>query len=317
MKYKDYYAVLGVPRDATLADIKKAYRKLAHRYHPDVSKDPEGEEKFKEVGEAYETLKSADKRSAYDRLGMHEPGRDFEPPPDWGGSDRDSHAPFDDIDLADLFESMAAAGRGSRHARATDEQPGEDFDVDVRVSLQQAYTGTEVDLNLSVPEYHGNGRMHRVPRTLKVRIPKGAADGQRLRIAGKGGKGRHGGRDGDLYLNIGLEPHPLFRFSGHDLFLDLPLAPWEAVLGGSVEVPTLSGSVRLKVPPGIQAGQRLRLGGRGLPRSKGEPGDLIAIAQIVLPAVVTQGERELFIKLAEESTFDPRAALKAEVPNDA
>jgi len=316
MKYKDYYAVLDVPRDATAADIKKAYRKLAHKYHPDVSKDPEGEEKFKKVGEAYETLKNPDKRAAYDRLGTHVPGDDFEPPPDWKGQFGDSHASFEDVDLSDLFASIAGGRRRSERGRGVPRQSGEDYESTVRITLEQAFGGTEVELNLSVLESDESGLLRRVPRALKVRIPRGATEGQRLRIAGKGGKGHGGGRDGDLYLDVHLEPHPLFRVDGHDLFLDLPLAPWEAVLGGSVEIPTLRGSVRLKVLPMTQAGQRLRLSGRGLPKPVGDPGDLIAIVQIVLPTELTDGERQLFTRLAEESKFDPRARIMSEVRDE-
>ena len=270
MKYKDYYRILGVARSATVEDIKKAYRKLAHKYHPDVSKDPEGEEKFKEVAEAYETLRNPEKRAAYDQLGSYQPGQDFQPPPDWGKQFGDSHFSFEDVDLADLFAGLAAgrhrAGPGTGQIR----MPGQDYEVTADISLEEAYRGTEVELNLTVPEYDAKGLLHRVPRIFKVRIPKGATDGQRLRLAGRGGKGLNGGRDGDLYLNIALRPHPLFRVSGHDLYLDLPLAPWEAVLGATVEVPTLGGPVRLKVPPNTRAGQQLRLSRRGLPKPKGQ-----------------------------------------------
>jgi len=316
MKYKDYYGILGVERGASAEDIKKAYRKLAHRYHPDVSKDPEGEEKFKEVAEAYETLKNPEKRAAYDQLGSYRPGQDFQPPPDWRKQFGDSQFSFEDVDLADLFAGLAAgrhhAGRGTGQFR----MPGQDYEVTAHISLEEAHRGTEVELNLSVPEHDGKGLLHRVPRTFKVRIPKGATDGQRLRLAGRGGKGLNGGRDGDLYLNIALHPHPLFRVSGHDLYLDLPLAPWEAVLGATVEVPTLGGPVRLKVPPNTHAGQQLRLSRRGLPRPNGGEGDLFAIAQIAVPTAASERERELFKQLAESSTFNPRGRFQQEVRSE-
>jgi curved DNA-binding protein len=194
--------------------------------------------------------------------------------------------------------------------------PGEDYEVTAHISLEDAYRGTEVELNLSVPEHDEQGRVRRVPRTFKVRIPKGAADGQRLRLAGRGGKGLNGGRDGDLYLNIALHPHPLFRVSGHDLYLDLPLAPWEAVLGATVEVPTMGGTVRLKVPPNTHAGQQLRLAGRGMPKPAGKEGDLFAIAQIVVPTAASERERELFRQLAEGSTFNPRGHFESGVKNE-
>ncbi len=246
MKYKDYYETLGVARDAGAEDIKKAYRKLAHQYHPDVSKDPAGEEKFKEIAEAYETLKSPEKRSAYDQLGAHRPGEDFRPPPDWEQQHGGAQYSFEDVDLADLFAGLAAQRHGAGDSARTLRLPGQDFEAAVRITVEQAYQGTEVELQLGMPERDAQGRLHRVARALKVRIPKGATDGQRLRLKGKGGKGLNGGRDGDLWLTIALYPHPLFRVSGHDLYLELPLAPWEAVLGTSVEVPTPAGAVQLK-----------------------------------------------------------------------
>lgn len=316
MKYKDYYGSLGVERSASAEDIKKAYRKLARKYHPDVSKDPEGEEKFKEIAEAYETLKNPEKRAAYDQLGSHRPGQDFQPPPDWGKQFGDSQFSFEDVDLADLFAGLAGgqhrAGRGAGQFR----MPGQDYEVTSPISLEEAYRGTEVEVNLKMPEYDAQGVLHRMPRTFKVRIPKGATDRQRLRLAGRGGKGLNGGRDGDLYLNIALKPHPLFRVSGHDLYLDLPLAPWEAVLGATAEVPTLGGPVRLKIPPNTQTGQQLRLSGRGLPKPNGKEGDLLAIAQIVIPAAASERERELFKGLADGSTFNPRGRFQQEAKSE-
>jgi curved DNA-binding protein len=306
MKYKDYYGVMGVDRKAGAEEIKSAYRKLARKYHPDVSKEPGAEEKFKELGEAYETLKDPEKRAAYDQLGSHRPGQEFRPPPGWERQFGDGRFSFDDIDLGDLFAGMAGgmhrAGRGAGKIQ----MPGQDYEVTARIALEDAYRGTEVDLELAVPEYDENGFPHRVRRTFKARIPRGATDGQRLRLPGKGGKGLNGGRDGDLYLNIALHPHRLFRVSGHDLFLDLPLAPWEAVLGTTVQVPTLGGSVRLKVPPGTHAGQQLRLAGRGLPKPHAGEGDLFAIVQITVPTAMSERERALFKELAEASAFNPR-----------
>jgi curved DNA-binding protein len=312
MKYKDYYEILGVPRDADENAIKKAYRKLAHKYHPDVSKDPGGEEKFKEIAEAYATLKDADKRAAYDRLGSHSPGQDFQPPPDWGGQYGDTDFRFEDIDLSDLLSGLGRGRQRGGHGGASMSMPGEDYEVTARISLEDASAGTLVDLNLSIPEYDAQGRLHRVPRTFKARIPKGATHGQKLRLRGKGGKGFHGGHDGDLYLSVELLPHALFRSSGHDLYLDLPLAPWEAALGATVAVPTLAGPVHLKVPAGTGAGSKLRLTGRGLPTPHGKAGDLFAIAQVVVPPALTDTERELFQKLADGSTFEPRSHFNVE-----
>lgn len=317
MKYKDYYAILGVKRDASADDIKKAYRKLAQKYHPDVTKDPQGEEKFKDLSEAYQTLKDDEKRAAYDQLGSaYQPGQDFRPPPDWekqfaAGGGREGFS-FEDLDLGDLFESLSRRGAGASRQRASMQFPGEDYEAVVRLSLDDAYRGTQVELNLNVPEADAQGHVRRVPKTIKARIPKGATNGQRLRLRGLGGKGINGGRDGDLYLDIALDPHPVFRPDGHDLYLDLPLAPWEAALGATVETPTLDGAVNLKIPPGTTSGRKLRLAKKGLPRPGGGEGDLYAIVQIVNPTVLTDRERELFKSLAESSRFDPRAHFARE-----
>jgi len=311
MKYKDYYATLGVDRTASAEDIKKSYRKLARKYHPDVSKEPDAEERFKEVAEAYETLKDPEKRAAYDQLGRHAAGQDFRPPPDWEQRFGGAQTIFEDIDLADLFAGLAGhrrgAPRGERAARS-----GPDYEAAVRLSFEQAFHGAEIELDLSALEYDDQGVPHRVPRQVKVRIPKGVVDGQQLRVPGKGGKGMNGARDGDLYLDIRVEAHPLYRVSGQDLYLDLPLAPWEAALGTTVHLPTPAGTVALKVPPGTRAGQQLRLTGRGLARSGGTPGDLYAIAQIVVPGVLDERQRALFKELAEASNFNPRTHFEAE-----
>ena len=320
MKYKDYYAILGVKRDAGADDIKKAYRKLAQKYHPDVTKDPKGEEKFKDLSEAYQALKDPEKRAAYDQLGSgFQPGQDFRPPPDWekqfrAGQGREGGFSFEDLDLGDLFESLSRRGGGARQ-RANAQFPGEDYEAVVHLSLEDAYRGTQVELNLSVPGHDAQGHVRTVPKTIKARIPPGATGGQRLRLRGQGGKGSNGGRDGDLYLNIALHPHALFRPDGHDLYLDLPLAPWEAALGATVETPTLDGAVNLKIPPGTTSGRRLRLGKKGLPKPGGGEGDLYAIVQIVNPTVLSDRERELFKELAENSRFDPRSHFAGEKSN--
>ncbi|MCU0760657.1 MAG: DnaJ domain-containing protein [Steroidobacteraceae bacterium] len=325
MKYTDYYAVLGVARDASEEDIKKAYRRLARKYHPDVSKDPQGEGKFKEVAEAWATLRDPEKRAAYDQLGVHRPGEEFEPPPDWGrryGDATDGAGAgsggfsFEDLDLGDLFADLARGrAAGARHAGAGragaggGARPlrGEDYEATAQISLEDAFAGAIVELDLALPEYDASGRLVRTPRPFKARIPKGATEGQRLRLPGKGGKGWNGGPDGDLYLNVRLRPHPLFRADGHDLYLDLPVAPWEAALGATVEVPTLAGPVNLRVPPGTHAGQRLRLAGRGLPMPRAGAGDLYAIVQVVVPTVLDGRERQLFEQLAAASRFEPRS----------
>ena len=326
MKFKDYYAILGVARTASEDDIKKAYRNLARKYHPDVSKDPEGEEKFKDAAEAYATLKDADKRAAYDRLGTHSAGEEFQPSQDWGDQfntqfGQGGASSFDGIDLSDLFASFSRAGGGrggvggmggtggAERGHTPRPIPGEDYDVKAEITLEEAYSGTTVGLNLSVPTYNERGQMKRESRVLEARIPKGATVGQRLRLRGQGSKGVNGGRDGDVYLNIALRAHPLYRVDGHDLYIDLPLAPWEAALGTTVVVPTLAGRVNLKVAAAINSGQQLRLGKRGLPKPGGGEGDLFAVVKIVMPPTLTDREQALFKELADSSTFNPRDAL--------
>ena len=303
MKYKDYYAVLGVPRDANDDDIKKAYRKLARKYHPDVSKETDAEEKFKEVGEAYETLKDPEKRAAYDQLGRHSAGEEFRPPPDWQQSFGGAQFSFDDADLADLFAGLA--GRQGARGRAGP-IPGADYEAGVRLTFEQAYAGTEIELDLMAVEYDEQGMARRIPHRMKVRIPSGVTDGQKLRVPGKGGKGLRGGRDGDLYLDIEVESHPLYRADGLDLHMDLPLAPWEAVLGTQVSVPTLGGRVNIKIPAGAQNGQKLRVRSQGLPQGAGGRGDLYVVLRVQVPERVSESERTLWERLARESRFNPR-----------
>jgi curved DNA-binding protein len=307
MKYTDYYAALGVERGASAEQIKKAYRRLAQKYHPDVSKEPEAEVRFKEIAEAYQTLKDPEKRAAYDALGQRPQGEEFRPPPDWarqhaGGGEGFA---FDDLDFGDLFSRFNTRGGGFQRSsgfgsqRADGAMPGQDFEIPAEISIEDAFHGTTLELQLSMPEYDASGQLRRVPHSVKARIPPGAVDGQRLRLPGKGGKGFNGGRSGDLYLDIALKPHPRYRAAGHDLFVDLPLAPWEAALGASVEVQTPGGTVNLKVPAGTSSGQKLRLGGRGLPRPRGTPGDLFAVAQVVVPAKLSDRERELYEELRQ------------------
>jgi len=309
MKYTDYYAALGVERGASADEIKKAYRRLAQKHHPDVSKEPGAEARFKEIAEAYTTLKDPEKRAAYDALGSRPQGEEFRPPPDWagrhggGGFEQGS---FEDVDFADLFSRFGA--RGARGGA----MPGQDFEVPVEISIEDAFHGTTLSLSLSMPEYDANGQMRRVPQTVKARIAAGAVDGQRLRLPGKGGKGFQGGRDGDLYLDISLKPHALYRPTGHDLYIDLPLTPSEAALGASLEIPTLAGPVNLKIPAGTSSGRKLRLAGRGLPMPRGGAGDLFAVAQIVVPATLSDREREAYQKLAEGGSFEPRRHFRGE-----
>jgi curved DNA-binding protein len=297
MKYKDYYKILGVERTASEDEVKKAYRKLARKYHPDVSKEANAKERFQEVSEAYETLRDKEKRAAYDSLGSgFRQGQDFRPPPDWFdrfGSGRQED--LRDVDLSDLFEQMGIFGRaqGRRGFGRNVPIPGEDYETPVRITLEEAFRGTERQLQLD-------------GHVIRARIPKGATDGQRLRLRGKGGPGANGGPPGDLYLQIVLEPHPLFRVRGHDLEIEVPIAPWEAALGAQVEVPTLEGRVTVKIPPGSKAGQKLRLAGKGLPKPGGGAGDLYAVLDMVVPATLTDREKKLYEELRDTSKFDPR-----------
>jgi curved DNA-binding protein len=301
MKYKDYYKVLGVQRNATEEEIKKAYRKLARKYHPDVSKEKDAKEKFQEVSEAYETLRDKEKRAAYDSLGSgFRPGQDFRPPPDW--FDRFGSGKADDlhnVDLSDLFEQMGLFGRaqGRRGFGRNMPIPGEDYEVAAHLSIEEAAQGAERSMQIG-------------GSTVRARIPRGTTHGQRMRLRGKGGPGANGGTPGDLYLNIVLDPHPLYRASGHDLDIEVPLAPWEAALGAEVDIPTLDGAVRMKVPAGSQSGQKLRLAGKGLPKAGGGAGDLYAVLTIAVPGTLTPKEKELFESLREASRFDPRNRLR-------
>ena len=300
MKYKDYYQTLGVPRDADLAQIKAAYRKLARTHHPDMSKAPDAEARFKDAAEAYATLKDTAKRAAYDELGHPQPGAEFAPPPQWREDFAAGGAAFEDLDLADL---LATLGRGQRDASAR-AMPikGRDYESTITITLADARRGSTVNLNLA----DGTGE-----RTLQVTIPPGVRHDQKLRLRGKGGKGHNGGPDGDIYLHIALAPHAVFRPDGLDLYFDLALAPWEAALGAEVEVLTLDGAVLLTIPAGTRAGRKLRLRGRGLADGHS---DIYAMVHIDVPATLTEPERALYQELARISPFKPRIVTPKEYP---
>jgi curved DNA-binding protein len=301
MKYKDYYKILGVERGASVDEIKKAYRKLARKYHPDVSKEPEAEERFKEVNEANDVLSDPEKRAAYDQLGSYQSGQEFRPPPGWGGGF--AGADMGGMDFGDLFAQMFGGmggmhgGHGFGGARGfRGAAKGRDVEANLSISLEEAFHGCERSLNLAAPGQAG--------RAVKVRIPAGALPGMRLRVPGKGGPSPHGPA-GDLYLNIEIAPHSLYRLEDKDIVLETPIAPWEAALGSSITVPTLTGTVRLKVPAGARSGQKLRLAGKGMPIAKGA-GNFYVLLQIVLPSELSEEEKRLYGELRALSSFDPR-----------
>jgi curved DNA-binding protein len=324
VKFRDYYEVLGVPRDASQQDIQRAYRKLARKYHPDVNKEPGAEEKFKEVSEAYEVLKDPEKRRKYDQLGAHwKEGQEFRPPPGWdahfdfGGQGGGSQFFWSESsgDFSDFFDVLFGS-RGFRQARGTAgrtgsaagawSRPGADQEAVLSVSLEEAFRGTTKTITLQVPRTTPDGRVVTETRTLEVKVPPGILPGQKIRLPGQGSEGIGGGKRGDLYLKIQVEPHPVYRLEGRNLVMDLPVSPWEAALGAEVHLQTLSGPVTLKIPAGIQSGQKLRLRGKGMPNPRGTAGDLYAVVKIVVPKRLSKKERELFEALREASSFNPR-----------
>jgi curved DNA-binding protein len=309
VEFKDYYKVMGVARDATETQIKQAYRKLARKYHPDVSKEKDAEARFKEVGEAYEVLKSPEKRAAYDQLGQgHPAGQDFRPPPDWGAGFEFSGPGASDAAYSDFFESLFGAqarsggGRGAFHPGR-----GEDHHAKVLLDLDATLRGGARQLTLRVPEIDAEGRLVSKERVLNVQVPKGILAGQHIRLAGQGARAAGEGTPGDLFIEVEFQPHPLYRAEGRDLYLDLPVAPWEAALGATVKTPTPAGTVDLKIPAASHAGSKLRLRGRGIPAST--PGDLYAVLQIALPAAVDEKAKAAYAALAAALPFNPRANL--------
>lgn len=294
MKYKDYYKILGVDRKASADEIKKAYRRLARKFHPDVSKETSAEEKFKDVNEANDVLSDPEKRAAYDQLGYYQPGQDFRPPPDWGqrfGQQSFDSSNLGGMDFGDLFSQLFGAQGASAGFRGM--ARGRDLEAEVGITLEEAFHGTERSLAVA-----GNP-------SVKVRIPPGIQSDRRLRVPGKGGQSPHG-KAGDLFLSVRIIPHALYRLEGRDIYLDTPIAPWEAALGTSIEVPTLSGKVRLKVPAGARSGQKLRLTGRGMPEGRAA-GDFYVQLQITLPVELSDEERTLYEQLARLARGDPRA----------
>lgn len=302
MKYKDYYKILGVERDAKAEDIKKAYRRLARKFHPDVSKEAGAEEKFKDVNEANDVLSDPEKRSAYDQLGYYQPGQDFRPPPDWAGRGGGFSGGGDFSDFfAQMFGDRAGMG-GHGHRRSRQAPRGQDVEATLNLTLEEAFHGCEKHINLSA----ASGQ-----RSVKMRVPAGSLPGQRLRLAGKGEPSPMGGAAGNLLLTLQIAPHALYRLDGKDIYLDTPIAPWEAALGCTLTVPTLAGNLRLKVPAGARSGQKLRLSGRGMPATDGT-GDFFVQLQIVSPATLSEEERALYERLQTLSTFNPRPGFPAD-----
>ena len=333
MKYLDYYAVLGVPRDASTEDIKKAFRKQARKYHPDVNKSPGAEAKFKEINESNEVLSDPEKRKRYDALSHNwKSGQDFTPPSGWGGARGSSRGPggihFDfggasgaGGDFSDFFSSIFGdLGGQARSARGRNgganpfagfggfgggaeeafTPRGQDFEANLTLSIEDLFSRAPKSLTLQLPTAHPDGSLSRQSKTFNVRIPLGATDGTRIRLSGQGESG------GNLYLNLRVAPHPVFQLNGQDLDLTLPITPWEAVLGAKIHIPTLEGLASLTLPPGTQSGARLRLSGKGLPDKSGSRGDIFVNLRIAIPDHPTPREKALFEQLAKESTFHPR-----------
>lgn len=311
MDFKDYYKVLGLEPGADDKAVKAAYRKLARKYHPDVSKEKDAENQFKDVAEAYEVLKSAEKRAEYDELRKYaQQGRPFEPPPGWQPRGNGGFA--DEMgggrDYSDFFESLfGAAGRSQGPGRKSARR-GQDVEMELPILLEETLADEAKKIAFQLPQYSADGRpLAAISKTLNVKIPAGVSDGERIRLKGQGAPGLGGAANGDLYLIIRLVPHPLFDVEAHNLILTVPLAPWEAALGSKVTVPTLDGKIHLSIPANSQSGQRLRIKGKGLMNKQSERGDLYALFKIVIPAQADEPTRALWAQLAEQAAFDPRA----------
>ena len=310
MEFKDYYQTLGVARDAPVEEVKKAYRKLARKYHPDVSKEKDAEARMKEVNEAYAVLSDPEKRAAYDQVGKgYQPGQDFRPPPDWDsgfefsgrGMSGAEASDFSDF-FSELFGRMGA-GRRAAHAR------GGDHLARISLDIADAFTGSTRQVSLRAPKMDANGRVTLDTRTLNVKIPKGIREGQIIRLAGQGDPGLGEGKPGDLLLEVHFSEHPRYRVDGRDLLVTLPVAPWEAALGAVVPVELPDGTLKIRIPAGAQSGRQLRVRGRGIPANP--PGDLLLEIKVVLPDASSPKARELYETMARDLAFDPRAHSEA------
>jgi curved DNA-binding protein len=314
MEYKDYYAILGIKRDASQDEVKRAYRKLARKYHPDVNKDPDAESKFKDVGEAYEVLKDPEKRAAYDKFGSNwKEGQDFKPPPNWDAGFEFSGGGYTGTDhggFSDFFEELFGRGRFSGFTRGGQQgaqfrMKGEDQHAKIVIRLEDAYQGTKQTVTLTRARVDESGHVRTEPHSLHITIPKGITEGQRIRLEGQGSPGFGGGSSGDLYLEIAFAPHPVFHAEGRDIYHILPVTPWEAALGATVNVATLGGRVDLKIPPGSQGGRKLRLKGRGL-ATNGKKGDQYVTLRIVVPEPQNEEQKKLYQEMARLMPTNPR-----------
>ncbi len=313
MEYKDYYKIMGLQRDASQEEIKRTYRKLARKYHPDVSKVADTEAKFKQVGEAYEVLKDPEKRAAYDRLGPNlKSGQDFHPPPNWDSGFEFSGGGFTGAagdGFSDFFEELFGRSGGRAYsAKGTGfHARGQDHHAKVVVDLDDAFNGATRSITLQSPQLDAQGQLQVSHRTLHVKIPKGIKEGQQIRLKEQGSSGQGQGGRGDLYLEIHFNPHPLYRVDGRDLYLQLPVTPWEVALGATVKTPTPGGVVDLKIPRGSSSGKKLRLKNRGIP---GNPaGDIYVTLLVTVPPADSEQARALYTEMANTLAFNPRAGM--------
>ncbi len=321
MEFKDYYTTLGIERDATQDEVKRAYRKLARKFHPDINKKADAEQRFKEVGEAYEVLQDTEKRAAYDKFGQNwQAGQDFDPPPDWdngfeftgGGYTENDSSQFSDF-FESLFGAQAAQDASGRTGPFTGQQRqysgrGQDLHAKISINLEDSYLGTKQSLTLQRPSVDESGHVITRPHTLEVNIPKGVIEGQRIRLAGQGAEGIGNGSNGDLFLEIVFKKHPHFTADKRDIMLTLPISPWEAALGATIPIPTLGGKVELTIPAGSQTGKKLRLKGRGLSNAKQIGNQYVTLA-IMVPKAETETEKDLFRNMEKQMAFNPRSNL--------
>jgi len=320
MEYKDYYAVLGVKKTATEDDIKQSFRKLARKYHPDINKEEDAEDKFKEISEANEVLSDPEKRAAYDQLGTsYQAGQDFRPPPDWDAGFEFSGRPmgasdFEAAGFSDFFEDLFGRAQRSEQAQRAQQAgfrtkggKGQDHHAKVLIDIEDAYRGAKRTIQLKVPKITADGHVITETRTLNVDVPEGVHAGQHIRLKGQGGPGFGEGEPGDLYLEIAFSPHAFYRAVGNDLYLDLPITPWEAALGGKVKAPTPDGVLDVTIPENSVQGRKLRLKGRGIPGK--QKGDLYIVLQITLPSADSEQAKKIYREMADELNFNPREKL--------